>query len=506
MTFELITPLGNSNSSGLYSTCLLVLLGCTFFILCFVFSLFWDIIKVVVVKRSAKYKIVKVVLFLITMFASGLYAGLTRSTSVGFMHFLSDSLKVSWIVAFSLSLLASVGLLVFVYKEECSDVQAVPLLPIFAIFIVFTILSPISFKMVGASVGAICFAFFYPLVTVTIIIYICFRGCRRTGGEHFVIRKRFALLFSVAYGAVLLLVITSRITCGSDCQIKTFNGSQSFKAPRFESGDVSRGGEYPICGKTWSSLKLNVADLAFLANLAYQIDKEKMVELNNTVNDYFRQRALRWNVTFMSASSNPTFYHLFEERARVHVIGIRGTQDTVGDWFENLKIWSEIATYQVMAVALPVQKFPLEFISYYVNAASFLERILHHNEPNYYFKAIESYVTGINRNQSEVLLVGHSLGGGLAKLIGARSKIPAVSFSSPGEVYNHLKFGYELSDLQTYTTSIIAHSDMLTWIDKHGGLVQFIECDSSNFAQCHSIRNTYCELKRSCRFSTPVKC
>ena len=503
LTFEIIAPLGGSaNTQNLYAACVAVLLLCTFFILCFFFSLFWEIIKVVFVKKTAKYKIIKVTLFLLTLLVSTLYTTLTKSSSVGFFHFLNDSLNIAWLAAFALSLGASIGLLIFVYKEECSDVQALPLLPFLAITILFTILSPIAFKVAGASVGAICFAFFYPLFTVALMVYVCFRGCRRPGGEHFVIRKRFALLLAVAYGSVLILAIASRVDCGADCQISYFNGSVSFKPH-----SAHRAAVYPICDKTWTSLKLDAVDLTFLADLTYKIEQGRMEDLNRTANSYFQTRGLRWNVSFVSLeSSSPWFYHLVEETTRVQVIGIRGAQDSARDWFEKMKIWSEVATYQVLSVPLPAQRFSLPFISRFISVASFMERILHHNRLDHYFSAIESYVAGIKTNTAEILLVGHSLGGGIAKIIGARSQVPAVSFSSPGEVYHHRKFGYELSDLQRHTTSIAAHGDLLTWIDKHGGLVQFIDCQSTDFAECHSIRTTYCELKNKCGRTSPVEC
>ena len=67
-------------------------------------------------------------------------------------------------------------------------------------------------------------------------------------------------------------------------------------------------------------------------------------------------------------------------------------------------------------------------------------------------------------------------------------------------------FGITLDDLPRYTTSVVSRDDMITRVDSHGGLVQYIACNASGHVQCHSIVNTYCELKRSCGFQTSSAC
>ena len=67
-------------------------------------------------------------------------------------------------------------------------------------------------------------------------------------------------------------------------------------------------------------------------------------------------------------------------------------------------------------------------------------------------------------------------------------------------------FGITLDDLLRYTTSVVSRDDMITRVDSHGGLVQYIACNARGHVQCHSIVNTYCELKRSCGFQTSIAC
>ena len=501
MAFEMISPLGESmDNQNFYACCMLVLLCCTIFLVCFVFSLFWEIIKVAVVKRSLKFRAVKVGIFLAILLGSSIHAA-CADKSLGVMTFLSSCLIVCWFAALIVAVIGSVGLIVFCYKEESHEAYVVVLLPMIFLFAMFSILSPLSFTLVGASTGAVCFAFFYPFLTACLILYVVFRGCRRPNGEYFVIKKRFALMFIAAYLAVIILMGTSQAHCDKNCNLPPFNHTQA----RSEFSITENLPKYPICGNTYGApLRLNIADMAYLSYIAYQENWNKR-DLSQSINGYFHDRSGKWNVTYIS-EENPRFYHLLESTTQVHIISIRGTTSS-REWFEYLKLWSEIISYQVTSVALPKQTFPLNFVTSYITASSFLERLLHHNREDFAFSTLESYIEKINRTAgSTILLTGHSIGGGLAKIVGSRQKVTTVSFSSPGEVFNRAKFGFTLDDLQRYTTSVVSRDDIITWIDIPGGLVQYIDCNASDYVQCHSIVNTYCELKKSCGFQTSIAC
>ena len=500
ITFEMISPQGDSAAyQNLYTCCLLVLLCCTMLFVHLVFSLFWEIIKVAVVKSTLIFREVKVVIFLAIFVGSGIYAG-CAGNSFGIITLLGSCLAVCWFAAFIVAVLGSVGLLVFCYREESHEAYAIVLLPLCIPLVLFSILCPVSFTLVDASTGAVCFAFFYPFLTACLILYICFRGSRKPNGEQFVIKRRFAVFFTAAYLAVLILTVTSRAYSENSCNLPSVNHSD---ARDFSINEKDQP-KYPICDKTWTPLRLNVAEMAYLSFVAYQTNWNKQ-DLSKSIRSYFHYRKGQWNVSYIS-EGNPRYYHLFEATRQVHIIGIRGSV-SAGEWFEYLKLWSEVISYQLTSEALPVQRFPLSFVTSYVSASSFLERILHHNRPDYSLKSIESYIKKKNLNSKgdNVILTGHSLGGGLAKIIGSRQKIQAVSFSSPGEVCISKKMGFSLEDLQRYTTSVVSRNDLVTWVDHHGGLVQFIGRKASQHDQCHAV-NIYCELKRSCSFQTPITC
>lgn len=503
MTFEMISPLGNDASSKtFYTSCLFILLCCTILLVCVVCSLFWEIIKVAVVKRTLKFRVAKVAVLLIILLTAGVHAGCAER-KFGFMTFFNSCIIVSWFTACALSFLGSLVLLAFCYREPSHELYALILLPFMVSFVLFSILSPVAFTLVRASSGAICFAFFYPFLTACLIFYICLRGCRRPNGEYFIIKRRFVFLFIIAFLTVLTLSVFSRPYCSDkQCYFPLKNHTEN----KFISFNrETKEPKYPICANTWTPLRLNIADVAYLSYVAYQ-KKWNLQNINKTINSYFLGRGTVWNVYNIS-DENPRFYHVFEVTKGVDIIGISGTRST-SEWVENLKFWSEIISYQVTSMALPVQQLPPSFVTSFVSAASFLERLLHHGREDFVIGRIEAYIKEhiINRTTYRVLLTGHSMAGGLAKIIGSRLKIPAVSFSGPGEVHMHAKMRFNLDDLERHTTSVVSRSDMVTWIDHHGGLVQYIGCNASGYVQCHSIVNTYCELKTGCGFNAPVMC
>lgn len=504
MTFEMISPLGGESSSQtFYTFCMFALLCCTIVWVCVVCSLFWEIIKVAVVKRTLKFKVAKVVTLLIILISASIHASCVER-NFGLMTFLSSCIIVSWFAACLLSVVGSAALFAFCYREQTHELYALVLLPMMVCFVLFSILSPVSFTLVRASTGAVCFSFFYPFLTACLILYICLRGCRKPSGEYFIIKKRFAFLFIIAYLGVLILAITSHPYCSNqDCYFPQNNHTQMNDFNLVNKEAIAP--RYPICGNTWTPLRLSVADVAYLSYVAY-LENWNRQHLNQTINSYFRGHGTKWNVSYIS-EENPRFYHVYESTKGIDIVGICGTKNT-SEWIENLKLWSEIISYQVTSMALPVQQMPQNFMTSFVSAASFLERLLHHNHRDFTTASIESYLKEhvINRTTHHVLLTGHSMGGGLAKIIGSRLGLSAVSFSSPGESHIHAKMGFTLDDLRRHTTSVVSRSDMVTWVDHHGGLVQYIGCNASGYVQCHSIVNTYCELKTSCGFDTPIMC
>ena len=69
-------------------------------------------------------------------------------------------------------------------------------------------------------------------------------------------------------------------------------------------------------------------------------------------------------------------------------------------------------------------------------------------------------------------MTGHSLGGGLAGIVGARLKLEAVAISPPGLVLSRKKFDIALRDLAQHSVAVLPTRDPVPLVDAHFGLVQ----------------------------------
>ena len=99
----------------------------------------------------------------------------------------------------------------------------------------------------------------------------------------------------------------------------------------------------------------------------------------------------------------------------------------------------------------------------------------------------------------EVVIVGHSLGGGLASIVASIVEIPGVSISGPGIVnlYKKLRIGSK-EHISENVISIFLSHDPVPAVDTHIGSVFSIPCVESRSDLCHMPGNLFCIFARTC--------
>lgn len=117
----------------------------------------------------------------------------------------------------------------------------------------------------------------------------------------------------------------------------------------------------------------------------------------------------------------------------------------------------------------------------------------------YFFGPINTFVAHLIPQRADVVMAGHSLGGGIAQIVAAKNNLKAVSFSAPGVMLGRKSF-MDLSQaaIQQNLINVWPYSDIVPAIDTQGVLVQGIRCNQPNFIDCHSINNTITELSSVC--------
>ena len=120
-----------------------------------------------------------------------------------------------------------------------------------------------------------------------------------------------------------------------------------------------------------------------------------------------------------------------------------------------------------------------------------------------YSESLDPYISKeINKinNTKNIIFVGHSLGGGLAKFFGLKYHKESVSFSGPGITPLEFKLKDELNYkyFKTNLIDVIPDYDIIPRIETSAGIRYRVLCNKG-FFQCHGIERTICQIGATCR-------
>eukprot|EP00466_Bigelowiella_natans_P017348 jgi/Bigna1/83550/fgenesh1_pg.110_\ len=273
---------------------------------------------------------------------------------------------------------------------------------------------------------------------------------------------------------------------------------------------------YGICQKDWYGL--SALELGEIARISYEIPsysseeslRETISNMTQYLNNFLcsplalveprppfnRVQYCPFSVEMVS-SSPPFFAHI--KGGNLNVIAIRGSADVL-DFFEDFQVWSEIGTLQLVSFIVPLYHlWPVRLAAQYAWLVDLAF------QKDMYVRGVERYMhnAGLIDYKGKdpfkrVLLTGHSLGGGLAAIIGARTDHRSIGFSSPGATLQHVKFNFEWESLRKTSTTIFSYGDYVPNFDIHSGLIQAVMCRASEGLKCHSLHDLLCEIVAGC--------
>ena len=196
------------------------------------------------------------------------------------------------------------------------------------------------------------------------------------------------------------------------------------------------------------------------------------------------------------------------------IFSIRGTVN-IFDVLADIQLWFSSFIQDIIIPILPFFKF------YMSEGRAFMGVLM--SAPRLVFKQfsiIDSYindisgtiVNNIDSSISTMIIVGHSLGGGLSKILSIQTGIKAFSISGPGiqavtyTIYQNEDISFYQRAQNTFV-NLVPDQDIVAKVDTVTVGTQFnIPCQAG-FIHCHSLVRTLCTMDLMCgRTSTPNYC
>eukprot|EP00796_Vickermania_ingenoplastis_P007218 gene7218-5071_t len=275
----------------------------------------------------------------------------------------------------------------------------------------------------------------------------------------------------------------------------------------------------------------SVLELAILSLIPYLYSSLEMETMIHFLNDHFNSD---WLIRerhgtdcetgpFREPSGWNGFADLYSPSRNLTVISIRGTDMfSFKDFVIDMSLYFETILYQFAASSVPGAILTPKNL---VEDLIWLASIPPHESPSFqtweeitssrnaslpkcqlnnyrrdFFIDIYNHLAyvGSHSEPSKVLLVGHSMGGSIAAIIGSQMHIQAVSFSAPGILLARKKYHLSALDIHRFVTSVVSSNDLFPSIGRQGGELHHIVCLSSTKETCHALEFIVGTLWRSC--------
>ena len=258
-----------------------------------------------------------------------------------------------------------------------------------------------------------------------------------------------------------------------------------------------------ICNSTIYGLNmLKIGSLA-LASYTTNIENTK----NYIEKSFFKEKIE--NITEMRIINQDSKYGLvllitlkIPNEKPLSIFAIQGSIKKL-DWWLDIEIFCSSAIFSFLnrISATQLESLTSNIITFLLTLPlRFLDKLTLFKK---YFESLDPYISQeikkIN-GKNNIIFIGHSLGGGLAKFFGLKYHKESISFSGPGITPLEFKLKDELNYkyFKTNLIDVIPDYDTIPRIETSAGIRYRVLCNKGFFA-CHSMERTICQMGATCR-------
>lgn len=241
---------------------------------------------------------------------------------------------------------------------------------------------------------------------------------------------------------------------------------------------------------------LTLSDFALLSSLAYEPKDGLEFGLERWFPGWVLVASRRASFN-ASINSNDwtTFFEFSDPDNSTTVFAIRGTSSML-DVLDDINIWGSAVIMQAFSTIGPSLSIAV------AQAVALLSTVIYGRamEKDYFSSLLAHVQRRVEVDpQRRFYITGHSLGGGLAKLVAAKVGMQAVTFMAPGLVTtSYVVYGEHIERSLRHTSlTVMPENDIVSRLDKQSGRMIQTDCDG-NAIHCHLFCPTLCNIFEMC--------